>query len=104
MCNHAWITIMYGSGGGGSFRGKVALHHLRGLAQDEHPSSHLLADHLCHPTTLAAVGKFVIKKRVGERDQIYGSVAASEVADAVYQQTGQKLDAAAITLPDIKVQ
>jgi ribosomal protein L9 len=40
---------------------------------------------------LATIGKFVIKKKTGERDQIYGSVQVSEIADAIYQQTGRNL-------------
>jgi len=37
---------------------------------------------------LSTIGKFVIRKKVGDRDQIYGSVQKSEVSDAIYQQTG----------------
>mmetsp|Transcript_9955 Transcript_9955/g.27090 ORF Transcript_9955/g.27090 Transcript_9955/m.27090 type:complete len:192 (+) Transcript_9955:49-624(+) len=51
---------------------------------------------------LSTIGKFVIRKKVGERDQIYGSVQKSEVADAIYQQTGRNLADAEITVPEIK--
>lgn len=51
---------------------------------------------------LATIGKFTIKKKVGDRDQIYGSVQVSEIADAIYQQTGQKLAEADFSVPEIK--
>ncbi|GAX84145.1 hypothetical protein CEUSTIGMA_g11568.t1 [Chlamydomonas eustigma] len=51
---------------------------------------------------LATIGKFMIKKRVGEKDQIYGSVTVKEVADAIYQQTGRQIPEADVTVPDIK--
>lgn len=53
-------------------------------------------------TALATIGKFVIKKKGGDGDAIFGTVTAAEVVDAVAQQTGKTLDKRAITLPDIK--
>ena len=52
-------------------------------------------------TALKTIGKFVVKKTVGEDGKIFGSVTAAEVADAVEQQTGKALDKKAITVPDI---
>ena len=40
-------------------------------------------------TALKTIGKFVVKKTVGEDGKIFGSVTAAEVADAVEQQTGR---------------
>mmetsp|Transcript_35138 Transcript_35138/g.88967 ORF Transcript_35138/g.88967 Transcript_35138/m.88967 type:complete len:201 (-) Transcript_35138:252-854(-) len=51
---------------------------------------------------LATIGKFVIKKKTGERDQIYGSVQVSEISDAIYQQTGRNLAENEFTVPEIK--
>ncbi|KAJ9518808.1 hypothetical protein QJQ45_026081, partial [Haematococcus lacustris] len=51
---------------------------------------------------LAAIGKFVIKKKTGDKDQIYGSVQTSEIADAIYQQTGRSVADAEFTIPEIK--
>lgn len=51
---------------------------------------------------LATISKFVIKKKVGDKDQIYGSVSAKEVVDAIYQQTGRIIPEADFVIPDIK--
>lgn len=40
---------------------------------------------------LATIGKFIIKKKVGDKDQIFGSVSVKEVAEAIYQQTGRNI-------------
>jgi len=53
-------------------------------------------------TALATIGKFVVKKKVGEKDAIFGSVTAQELVDAIRMQTGRELDRKAITLPEIK--
>ena len=52
-------------------------------------------------TALKTIGKFVVKKTVGEDGKIFGSVTAAEVADAVEQQTGKALDKKAIDVPEI---
>ncbi|KAG1656475.1 hypothetical protein FOA52_005634 [Chlamydomonas sp. UWO 241] len=51
---------------------------------------------------LMTIGKFAIKKKVGDKDQIFGSVSVKDVADAIYQQTGRQLPEADFTIPDIK--
>merc|ERR1719498_1916032 len=53
-------------------------------------------------TALATIGKFVILKKIGEDDQIFGSVTATDVVAAIEQQTGRTLDKKNVTLPDIK--
>ena len=50
-------------------------------------------------TALKTIGKFVVKKTVGEDGKIFGSVTAAEVADAVEQQTGKALDKKSINVP-----
>ena len=52
-------------------------------------------------TALKTIGKFVVKKTVGEDGKIFGSVTAAEVADAVEAQTGKALDKKAIDVPEI---
>ena len=52
-------------------------------------------------TALATIGKFVVLKKVGEADQIFGSVTAQEIVDAIQQQTGRELNKKDITLPEI---
>jgi large subunit ribosomal protein L9 len=49
---------------------------------------------------LATIGKFTIKKKVGEEDKIFGSVTKADVVEAIKMQTSQELDKNAITLPD----
>ena len=53
-------------------------------------------------TALATIGKFVVKKKAGEGDALFGTVTAADVCDAIFQQTGKQLDKRAVTLPDIK--
>lgn len=48
---------------------------------------------------LATIGKFVIKRKVGEENRIFGSVTTQDVADAVYQQTAQQLDKRMMAVP-----
>ncbi|MEW5302832.1 MAG: hypothetical protein WDW38_004058 [Sanguina aurantia] len=51
---------------------------------------------------LATISKFIIKKKVGDKDQIYGSVQTQEVADAIYQQTGRSVADCEFVIPEIK--
>lgn len=53
-------------------------------------------------TALGTIGKFIIKKKVGEKDHIFGSVTAQEVVDAIKLQTGRELDRRDFTVPEIK--
>ena len=39
-------------------------------------------------TALATIGKFVLKKKVGEKEAIFGSVTAQEVVEAIRMQVG----------------
>lgn len=66
------------------------------LKQEEKAKAQAMA------TALATIGKFVIRKKVGEKDQIFGSVTTAEVAEAIELQTGRTLDKGNITLPEIK--
>eukprot|EP00890_Picochlorum_soloecismus_P001193 jgi/Picsp_1/2074/NSC_05539-R1_50s ribosomal protein l9 len=53
-------------------------------------------------TALGTIGKFIIKKKVGEEGQIFGSVSGQDIVDAIKMQTGRELDRRSITLPEIK--
>jgi large subunit ribosomal protein L9 len=53
-------------------------------------------------TALATIGKFVIRKKVGEKDQIFGSVSTADIVEAIELQTGRQLDKKNVELPDIK--
>lgn len=48
---------------------------------------------------LQTIGKFTIKRKVGEEDKIFGSVTAADVCEAVYAQTAQNLDKKMVTVP-----
>jgi len=50
---------------------------------------------------LETVGRFTIKKQVGEADAIFGTVTAQEVADVILATTNQEVDRRGITLPEI---
>ena len=53
-------------------------------------------------TALATIGKFIIKKKAGEGDVLFGAVTTTEVVAAIEQQTGRALDKREVTLPEIK--
>ncbi|KAK9831994.1 hypothetical protein WJX81_006960 [Elliptochloris bilobata] len=53
-------------------------------------------------TALQTIGKFIVKKKVGEQDQIFGSVTTAEIVAAIAQQTGRELDKRDVELPEIK--
>jgi large subunit ribosomal protein L9 len=52
-------------------------------------------------TALQTIGRFVIKKQVGEKDAIFGTVTTQEVADAIKEATSQEVDRRGITVPEI---
>jgi len=52
-------------------------------------------------TALQTIGRFVIRKQVGENEAIFGTVTTQEVADAIQSSTGQEIDRRGITVPEI---
>ena len=50
---------------------------------------------------LQTIGRFVIKKQVGEDQSIFGTVTNGDVAEAILAATQQELDRRDITVPDI---
>lgn len=52
-------------------------------------------------TALKTIGRLVIRKQVGEKNAIFGSVTAQEVADIIKDQAGLEVDRRGITVPDI---
>lgn len=52
-------------------------------------------------TALQTIGRFTIKKQVGEGESIFGTVTAQDLADAIKESTGQEVDRRGITLPEI---
>jgi large subunit ribosomal protein L9 len=52
-------------------------------------------------TALQTVGRFTIRKQVGEGEAIFGTVTAQDVADVIKENTNQEVDRRGITLPEI---
>jgi len=52
-------------------------------------------------TALQTIGRFVIRKQVGEKDSIFGTVTTPEVAEAVLAGAKIEIDRRDITLPEI---
>ena len=51
-------------------------------------------------TALETIGRFTIRKQVGEGEAIFGTVTPQDVADVVKENTGQEIDRRGIVLPD----
>jgi large subunit ribosomal protein L9 len=51
-------------------------------------------------TALETIGRFTIRKQVGEGDAIFGTVTTQDVADVIKEMTGQDIDRRGIALPD----
>ena len=60
-----------------------------------------VADAKALATALTTIGKFVVKKTVGEDGKIFGSVQASDVVEAIKAQTGKEMDKKIFAIPDI---
>lgn len=52
-------------------------------------------------TALQTVGRFIIKKQVGEGEAIFGTVTAQDVIDAIKAATNQEIDKRVVSLPEI---
>lgn len=52
-------------------------------------------------TALETIGRFTIRKQVGENEAIFGTVTAQEVAQLIEEATSQEVDRRGITLPEI---
>ncbi len=52
-------------------------------------------------TALETIGRFTIRKQVGEGDAIFGTVTDREVAEVILETTAQEVDRRGITLPEI---
>ena len=52
-------------------------------------------------TALQTIGRFVIRKQVGEKEAIFGTVTTQEVADVIQENTNLEIDRRGISLPEI---
>ena len=53
-------------------------------------------------TALQTINNFIIRKQVGGKDAIFGTVTTQEVADVIKESAGLEIDRRVITLPEIK--
>ena len=52
-------------------------------------------------TALKTIGRFTVKKQIGEDGVLFGTVTNGDVADAIEEATKKSLDRRDITVPDI---
>jgi len=52
-------------------------------------------------TSLQTIGRFVLRKQLGENQAIFGTVTTQDVADVIKQMTSQNVDKRNITIPEI---
>jgi large subunit ribosomal protein L9 len=50
---------------------------------------------------LQTIGRFTIRKQIGEGEAIFGTVTTQDVADAIKQTTNQEIDRRNVTIPEI---
>lgn len=51
-------------------------------------------------TALETIGRFMMRKQVGEGEAIFGTVTPQDVVDVVKETTGQYIDRRGVVLPD----
>jgi large subunit ribosomal protein L9 len=52
-------------------------------------------------TALETIGRYVVRKQVGEGDAIFGTVTDRDVVEAIQESANQEVDRRGVTLPDI---
>ncbi len=52
-------------------------------------------------TALKTIGRFTVKKQIGEDDVLFGTVTNGDVAEAIQEATKKEIDRRDITVPDI---
>ncbi len=53
-------------------------------------------------TALQTINNFIIRKQVGEKEAIFGTVTTQEIADVIKENAGLEIDRRVVTLPEIK--
>jgi large subunit ribosomal protein L9 len=72
---------------------------------EEAAARQLLAEAKALATALQTIGKFTVRVKTGDgkdKQQIFGSVTAADVVEAVRQQTNRELVKGNITVPEVK--
>jgi large subunit ribosomal protein L9 len=57
---------------------------------------------LKNKSTLEQIGQFIIQKRIGEDNKIFGKITVKQVRDLIESKTNMNLNNATIEIPEIK--
>ena len=72
----------------------------RRAKQKEHETA-LKQEAIDFETALKTIGRFTVKKQVGEDGVLFGTVTNGDVAEVIEQATKKEIDRRTITVPDI---
>ena len=70
-------------------------------AKEKLAAENLKKEALDFQTALTTIGRFTIKKQVGEDGVLFGTVTNGDVAEAIQSATNKEIDRRNITVPDI---
>ena len=73
----------------------------RKRAKDKIAADKLKQEAIDFKTALTTIGRFTIKKQVGEDGVLFGTVTNGDVAEAIQTATKKEIDRRNITVPDI---
>ena len=73
----------------------------RKKAKEKIAAENLKQEAVDFETALKTIGRFTIKKQVGEDGVLFGTVTNGDVAEAIEETTKKQIDRRTITVPDI---
>ena len=73
----------------------------RKKAKEKIAADNLKQEAIDFATALKTIGRFTIKKQVGEDGVLFGTVTNGDVAEAIEETTKKQIDRRTITVPDI---
>ena len=73
----------------------------RKKAKEKIAADNLKQEAVNFETALKTIGRFTIKKQVGEDGVLFGTVTNGDVAEAIEETTKKEIDRRTITVPDI---
>ena len=73
----------------------------RKKAKEKIAADNLKQEAVDFETALKTIGRFTIKKQVGEDGVLFGTVTNGDVAEAIEETTKKQIDRRTITVPDI---
>ena len=73
----------------------------RKKAKEKIAADNLKQEAVDFETALKTIGRFTIKKQVGEDGVLFGTVTNGDVAEAIKETTKKEIDRRTITVPDI---